>query len=90
MSVSNQTPVAGGTVTLSWSEAAAGTYNGITGYHIYRSTSSDGSYTYLSQVTTTSTSGSTTVDAPSTQGASYYFKVAPLGERMALYQLPML
>lgn len=81
VSVSNQTPVAGGTVTLSWSGAAAGTYNGITGYHIYRSTSSDGSYTYLSQVTTTATSGSTTVDTPSAQGASYYFKVAPLGER---------
>lgn len=81
VSVSNQTPVAGGTVTLSWSGAAAGTYNEITGYHIYRSTASNGSYTYLSQVTTTSTSGSTTVDAPSAQGASYYFKVAPLGER---------
>ena len=81
VSVSNQTPAAGGTVTLSWSGAAAGTYNGIIGYHIYRSTSSNGSYTYLSQVTTTSTSGSTTVDAPSAQGASYYFKVAPLGER---------
>lgn len=81
VSVSNQTPAAGGTVTLSWSGAAAGTYNEITGYHIYRSTASNDSYTYLSQVTTTDTSGSTVVDAPSAQGASYYFKVAPLGER---------
>ena len=63
-----QTP--GQNVTLSWSGAKAGTNTTISGYNIYRSTSSGGTYSYLG--TTTSTSYS--VAAPSA-GNYYYYKV---------------
>lgn len=81
ISVSNDTPNADESVTLSWSGAAAGSYNLITGYHIYRSDSADGSYSYLTAVETAATSSSCSVTAPSTMGTSYYYKVYTIGSR---------
>lgn len=76
----NATDVApGAKVTLSWSGAAAGDSNNITGYKIYRATSEDGTYSLLTSVGTNSTSGSTTVVAPSANGESYYYKVQTVG-----------
>ena len=71
--------IPGGSATLSWSGAGAGTNNAITGYHIYRSTSAAGTYTYLTDVTTTATSGSVAVTASDTNGETYYYKVYTIG-----------
>ena len=79
VTVSTSTPAAGGTTTLSWSGAKAGTLNAITGYEIYRATSSGGSYTLLESVSTSATSGSLKVTAPATMGSSYYYKVKTIG-----------
>ena len=76
------TNVAPGTgVTLSWSGAAAGTNNAITGFQIYRATSATGTYSLLTSVTKAATSGSTTVTAPSSNGSSYYYKVLTVGTK---------
>lgn len=62
--------------TLSWSGAAAGDGNSITGYEIQYAESTDGStygsWTALKTVSSTATSGSTTVTKPSARG--YYRK----------------
>ena len=79
VSVATSTPAAGGTTTLSWSGAKAGTLNPISGYQIYRATSSGGSYTLLDTVYTSATSGSLKITAPSTMGSSYYYKIITLG-----------
>jgi hypothetical protein len=71
--------------TLSWSGAAPGTVNAITGYDVYRATSEFGSYSYLKSVTTTNTYGSTTVTSPDTLGQSYYYKVLTKGNKGSLY-----
>ncbi len=81
VSVSMSTPDAGTDVTLSWSGAAAGSYNAIASYKIYRATSATGSYSLLTTVTSTATSGSCTVTAPTTMGSSYYYKVQTVGAR---------
>ena len=80
LEVSNSSPDAGTSIVLSWSGAAAGAYNGITGYNVYRSTSADGSYSLIGSVTTTNTYGSMNVAAHATMGSTYYFKVKALGE----------
>lgn len=72
---------AGASTTLSWSGAKAGTYNAITGYHIYRATSENGTYSVLTAVESTSTAANTTVSAPSTMGSKYYYKVYTIGAR---------
>lgn len=79
LTVSNATPDAGTKVTLSWRGAAAGSYNAISGYQIFRSTSASGTYSHLATVQTTATSGSYEVTAPSSMGSSYYFKVKTVG-----------
>ncbi len=79
LQVSNESPDAGTDITLSWSGAAAGSYNAITGYNVYRATSADGTYTLLGSVSSANTYGSMTVAAHSTMGSSYYFKVKTLG-----------
>lgn len=63
-----QTP--GQNVTLSWSGAKAGTGVSIASYNVYRSTSSGGTYSYLTNTTSTSCN----VAAPSA-GTYYYYKV---------------
>lgn len=60
---------------------AAGSYNAITGYIIYRSNSSTTGYTQLTTVSTSATSGTLTVDSSSTLGETYYYKVATIGVR---------
>ena len=67
-------------VTLSWSGAKAGTNNPITGYEIWRSTSANGTYSRLTSVTTSATSGSVSVTSPASNG-SYYYKVKTLGTK---------
>ena len=68
---------AGASVTLSWSGAGAGTNNPISGYAIYRSTSAGGAYSLLG----TTASASLSVAAHTTEGSSYYYKVAALGTK---------
>lgn len=75
VSVSPSTVDVGTNATLSWSGAAAGSYNAITKYYIYRSTAYNGSYSHIATVNSTSTSGSATVTAHSTMGSAYYYKV---------------
>ena len=64
----------GSSVNLSWSGASGGTNNSIAGYEIQYRTSSDGStwgsWHYLKDITTTSTSGSTT-DVPGIDEGAY-------------------
>lgn len=79
VSVASTNVAPGASVKLSWSGASAGTNNAITGYHVYRATSASGTYSYLSAVSSTSTSSSTTVTAPTTSGSAYYYKVYTIG-----------
>lgn len=76
VTVNNATPDAGTNVTLSWNGAQdGGNYNAITGYDVYRATSPTGTYSLLTSVSSTSTSGSCSVTAPATMGSAYYYKV---------------
>lgn len=77
--VSKSSVAPNGEVTLSWREATAGTNNAISKHEIYRATSASGSYEYIGAVSTSSTSGQTTVKAPSTNGSSYYYKIKTIG-----------
>ena len=79
VTVSNSSPLAGESVTLSWSGAKAGDLNPIYSYEVHRATSATGTYSKLTTVKTSATSGSTTVTAPSTMGSSYYYKVKTIG-----------
>lgn len=79
VSVDEATPAPGATVNLSWSGAAAGDWNTIVGYDVYRATSSDGEYFFYKNVTTTNTYGTTTVVSPASPGDSYYYKVKTKG-----------
>ena len=81
VSLAATTVDAGASTTLSWSGAKAGTYNAITGYHVYRATSENGTYSVLTAVESTSTAANTTVNAPSTMGNKYYYKVYTIGAR---------
>lgn len=81
VSISATNVAPGASVTLSWSGAGAGTNNAITGYQIYRATSSGGTYSLLTTVTSTATSGSKTVGAPTSSGSSYYYKVLTVGTK---------
>ena len=68
----------GSTVTLSWSGAASGAYNPITGYHIYKST--DGTtYSKLTEVSSTSANGSVSGLTVGNSGETVYFKVYTIG-----------
>ena len=69
-------------ITLSWSGAGGGgTYNPITNYDIWRSTSPTSGYTLLKTVAGTLTSGSTPVGSHAGNGSTYYYKVATSGSR---------
>lgn len=65
-------------ITLSWSGAAHGANNNITGYSIYRKIGS-GSWIYYKGISSSTTSGSTTVTIDSAQ--TTYFAVAALGTK---------
>lgn len=76
VTVASSTAVPGTSVKLSWRGAYYGVDSGIKAYRIYRASSVDGEYKALEpDVSSTSVSGSTYVDAPATEGASYYYKV---------------
>lgn len=81
--ISNPTPNISSAVTLSWLGALDGTDNLITGYKIYLSTTSGGTYSPLSanvrDVTTSESSGSFSVTSPDTYGNSYFYKVKTIG-----------
>ena len=80
VSLSSSTAAPGAGVTLSWSGAKAGTNNAISGYHIYRrNTLVTTSYTHIASVTSTATSGSCTVTAPTVKGGKYTYAVYTLG-----------
>ena len=81
VSVSSSLPDSGTEVALFWSGAAAGSYNAISSYRIYRATSATGSYSLLTTITSTASSGSCSVTAPSAMGSSYYYKVETVGAR---------
>lgn len=86
ISVASNNVAANASVKLSWSGATAGTGLSIKGYDVYRSTSATGTYTKLTTVTTTATSGSVNVTAPSDNG-SYYYKIVTLSS-VAGYDSP--
>ncbi len=71
----------GGSATLSWSGAAAGSFNAITGYEVHRATAAGGPYSLLTTVSTTGTSGSFSVTANATMGGVYYYKIVTAGTR---------
>ena len=79
VSVDNATPAPGASVGLSWSGAAAGNWNTIAGYDVYRANSSSGIYAYLKTVETTETYASTSVLAPAAPGDRYYYKIVTRG-----------
>lgn len=79
LELSSASVAPGAKVTLSWGGARAGDANPITGYRVYRANTVDGVYSLLTTVSATDTSASTTVVAPSTNGASYFYKVQTVG-----------
>ena len=82
LSLSTTQPALGASVTLSWEQAAAGGLNSITGYKVFRATSPTGTYTQLgSDISSTATSGSTSVTAPSDSSTKYYYKIQTIGQR---------
>ena len=87
--VSNTTPPPNTDVLLSWSGASGGDNNAIIGYDIYRSTSSGGTYSLLTSVSTTSTSGSYSVTSPTTVNDGYYYKVMTKGSAGVTYYSPL-
>lgn len=68
----------GGTVSISWSGATAGTNNSIAGYTIYYNTGSAPT-TSSSSVNVTSSPYSFTIPSNATRGTTYYFKVLTRG-----------
>ena len=81
--------LAEGTVTLSWGGASSGINNTVSSYEIQYSDSTDnltwGTWTALTTVTTTATSGSVSVDPPSTRGNYRRFQVRTRGTAGASY-----
>lgn len=81
--------VSEGNVTLSWSGASSGTNNAISSYEIQYRDSSDnsswGSWTVLTSVATTATSGSVSVAPPSIRGNYRQFQVRTRGAAGSSY-----
>jgi hypothetical protein len=70
---------------LQWSGAAAGTYNNsIRGYQVYRSSDGTNYSAFGSPILTGNTYYSMNVEASSTDGASYYYKVVTLGNTLSI------
>lgn len=80
VTVSETNPAAGSRVVLSWKGAAGGGLNAITGYGVYRATEVNGEYKLIYSTSANADSGSCPVDAPSTAGSSYYYRVETMGE----------
>lgn len=73
----NYTLVPNESITLSWSGATAGTNNAITGYNVYRSTTSGGSASFVGTTTDTSLS----VISNESYGGKYYYTVRTKGTK---------
>lgn len=77
VAVSQQMVSPGTTVTLSWSGASGGSYNAISNYRIYRSTSASSGYELLQTVGSGVTSYGVT--SPSSPGTKFYYKIETVG-----------
>ena len=73
-----------GSVTVSWSGASSGTGNTINGYDIQWGYS-DGGWDYSKSVSTTSTSGSTSITLPSGEGKYIDFQIRTKGTAGSSY-----
>jgi hypothetical protein len=84
--------LAEGNVTLSWSGAGSGSGHAIASYDIQYSDSSDnstwGGWTALKTVTTTATSGSTSVAPPTTRGYYRRFRIRAVSALGTSYYSP--
>ncbi len=83
------TTIAEGNLTLSWSGAAAGAGNAITGYELQYSDSSDnstwGAWTALTIVTSALTDGNLSVSPPYTRGDYRRYQIRTLGTAGSSY-----
>lgn len=79
--ISDSTPDLNSNVTIYWDEAASGSYNSITGYKIYESTSVDGQYRLFAEITNNDIIGEYTFKVPSNANGSYYYKISTVGAR---------
>jgi len=77
LTASDEMPAAGSRVLLSWSGAAAGGYNDIVGYKVYRASTEGGALTLVASVD--GTASSCYVTAPGKPGSYYYFQVQTVG-----------
>jgi len=78
VSVSLSTIDSGGSITLSWSGAAAGTNNPIAGYQIYHSTNNS-TFTLYDTISTSATSGNKAITLTSSDDVTYYYRVYTIG-----------
>ena len=79
--ISDATPDLNSNITIYWDEAASGSYNSITGYKIYESTSVDGQYRLFAEITNSDIIGEYTFKVPSNANGSYYYKISTVGAR---------
>lgn len=79
ITATNTSPAPGTVITINWTGAAAGVSNPITGYELWRSTSSNGTYTKVATVSTTATSGGVQQTINLSLGETHYYKVKTLG-----------
>lgn len=76
---SKSSPQSGESISISFSGASGGYYNGITGYTLLECATIDGTYTEKASITTTSTQGSFTITAD--QSGVKYYAVRANGQR---------
>lgn len=79
ITATNASPAPGTTITINWTGAAAGVSNPITGYELWQSSTSDGTYSLVKSVSTTETSGNTTFTSDLSIGETLYLKVKTIG-----------
>lgn len=87
--VSNTTPTVSETITVSWTGAAAGVDDTISGYAVLRSDAVDGDFETIGTVSTSSTSGSMTTTSSDTFGETYYYRVQTLSGTNPAYNSPV-
>ena len=87
--VSNTTPTVSETITVSWTGAAAGVDDTISGYAVLRSDAADGDFETIGTVSTSATSGSMTTTSSGTFGETYYYRVQTLSGTNPSYNSPV-
>lgn len=80
VALSQETAPPGQTLTLSWSGAVDGSYNAISGYEIYYSSSPSTGYQKYGNTLAANVSSASVVSS-SSQGGTYYYKVRVIGTR---------